>query len=207
MSKKGDKNKKEKSMSDVSDQKQEKSKMIKNTLKKKKNRFSKIYMFIITDIIVFALLFFFLGLVRKKAVALNGLINTYQNAQRSSQVNFADLEIKSNKEKADKIVELFPNEKKFLEFIKIIEEKSGDGGSVVNFTFATKEPVRDSTTRLGIPVVVNFKGSWGQIDKDLRDIQSAPFLFRPITIEAKNTAEEGVVELMYGGFLYIDESF
>jgi hypothetical protein len=67
--------------------------------------------------------------------------------------------------------------------------------------------VRDGTTRLGVPVVVNFNGSWDQIDKDMRDIQLAPFLFRPITIEAHITAEEGVIELMYGGFLYVDESF
>jgi hypothetical protein len=180
---------------------------MKNTSKKRKTIFSKLYLYAILDAVVLVFLVYFLSVIRQKAVLLNDLVNAYQNAQQSSQVNFADLEIKSNKERADKVLSLFPNDQKLLEFIKIIEDKSEGGGSIVNFTFASKEPVRDSTTRLGVPVVINFKGDLSQIDKDLKDIQSAPFLFRPITIEIKKTAEESMVELMYGGFLYVDESF
>lgn len=207
MSKKMEKNKAQEKDNEK-EVKLEKSKSaVKKSSTKKGIVFSRLYFFVILDLITFLMLFYFLGVIKKKAVILNDLVNAYQNAQQSSKVNFVDLEIKSYKEKADKIISLFPNDQRLLDFIKIIEDKSGDNGSVVNFTFATKEPVRDSTTRLGVPVVINFKGSWMQIDKDLRDIQSAPFLFRPITIEAKNTNNGDMVELMYGGFLYVDESF
>lgn len=179
---------------------------IKKTRKTSKFHIPKIYLFAVLNVIALIMSIYLLGTFNQKSNELKELINAQLNAQQSSQVNLADLEIKSNQEKADKIIALFPNDQGLLDFIQIIEDKSKQG-TIVNFTFASKEPVRDSTARLGIPVVVNFRGSWQDIDRDLREIQKSPFLFRPITIEASITAEENVVEFMYGGFLYVDDSF
>lgn len=114
-------------------------------------------------------------------------------------------ELDKNKEKADRLIALFPDEQGLLTFVDEIEKLKREG-SVVDFSFASKDPVVDKTNNFGIPMVIELKGTWGQIDQDLQKIQKLPFLFRPVSFNAGLIEDEGVIDLRYGGFLYVDES-
>ncbi len=173
---------------------------------KGKSKFTKkVIFFGVINLLAVVVLLVLLNELPKKALELKTLVNAGIKAEASSRVNYTDLELQTNKEMIDKISKLFPNDEGLVDFIKFIEGVKAEG-VLVNFSFASKEPVRDKTANLGIPVILEFRGSWGQIDNDLQKLQKAPYLFRPITVEAKPHLEENVVELMYGGFLYVDES-
>lgn len=173
--------------------------------KEKSRLLNRITIFGVINLICLILIFVIIGELPEKALELKNLINSQVKAEESKRVNISDLEIQSNREKADKIQNLFPDDSGLIDFIKLIENRK-EQGSVVNFSFASQEPVRDGTANLGIPVVIEFRGTWQEIDRDLQEIQSSAYLFRPITIEAKPRIEENVIEFMYGGFLYVDES-
>lgn len=141
----------------------------------------------------------------KKALELKTLINAGIRAEASSKINYTDLELESNKELINKISKLFPDDQGLVDFIKTMEDIK-TGGVLVSFSFASKKPVRDKTGNPGIPSIAQFRGTWEQIDSELQKVQEAPYLFRPITVEIKTLPEENMVELMYGGFLYVDEN-
>ena len=106
----------------------------------------------------------------------------------------------------EKLQDLYPDEERLLSFVDEIENLRTNG-TVVGFTFASKDPVVDKTKNLGLPIIIDMEGSWEAISQDIQTIQALPFLFRPVTFDAEEDREDNVVKLKYGGFLYVDESF
>lgn len=140
-----------------------------------------------------------------KALELKGLKNSIITAEQSAEVNFADLELKSNKELAEKLLVMYPDEVGLVNFIQEIE-KLKKRGIVTNFSFANQTPVRDKTRYLGIPIAIEIKGNWKEISGALVDLQKLPYLFRPVSMSTQPDSEEGLINVRYGGFLYVDES-
>lgn len=124
----------------------------------------------------------------------------------SEDTNILKFDLDQTTDDFEKLKNLYPNEDRLLTFVDEIE-KLQENGTVVGFTFASKDPVIDKTKELGLPIIIEMSGSWENIANDIQTIQSLPFMFRPVTFDAEEDREENVVQLKYGGFLYVDESF
>lgn len=149
-------------------------------------------------------LIFILTKLPQKATTVSALkaakLETVGNGE--SEINI--FEIQRNAENIDKLTSLFPGEEGLLIFVDEIEKLKLDG-TVQGFTFANKDPVTDKTNSFGLPVIIELRGNWQQINRDLEEIQKFSFLFRPANFNATVVRDEGVVDLRYGGFLYVDE--
>ena len=157
------------------------------------------------NLIFMFLLAFFLVKLPGKANELKRLRNASFRASSEGRTEIAKFEIESVRERADKLANLFPDESGLVDFVNDIE-KIKEEGVVTRLSFASTEVVRDRTGYYGIPVIIHFRGSWSQIDTDLQKIQKLHFLFRAVSIKAEVfSEEENVVELSYGGFLYVDD--
>ena len=83
-------------------------------------------------------------------------------------------------------------------------------GVLVGFNFANKEAIKDVSGYYGIPIAIEFSGSWEGIVRDLERFEKLPYLMRPIKAEVNTIPDEdnkNVINFKYGIFLYVDESF
>ena len=140
-----------------------------------------------------------------RASELKTLRNLDVKTSNTVALDTREFDIESSKEKSDRLKSLFQDEQGIIEFVNEVEKLKVDGG-VVDLYFASANPVRDKTNSFGVPIVIQFAGSWEAIDNDLQSIQNLPYLFRPIEVEIRESTVDGVVELEYGGFLYVDKS-
>ena len=136
-------------------------------------------------------------------------VNRLRSEQLSIGAKNADLikkDIEENKDKSDKLLALFPDDSGLVNFANELD-KIRKEGKVTGFSFANNEAVKDKTGSLGIPVLIELKGTWPEIDNDLIKVQNIPFLLRAIEIDAAPAVEEGQVDFRFGGFLYVSQSF
>lgn len=125
------------------------------------------------------------------------------NAENPEAV-FGDIE--PHKEKADQLSKLFLDESGIVNFVGEVEKLKGEGSAIQKVTFTSQKPVKDKTGFTGIPVIIEMKGNWQEIAGSMEKIQSLPFLFRPVNIEALPVKDEpGITELGYGAILYVNE--
>lgn len=146
-----------------------------------------------------------LGILPQKAEELKNLRSL--NIQNASQLDTDSLEfeILDSQTKVEKLKALFPDDTGLLEFIKEIDKLKTEG-LVTNFSFTSNDPVKDKTKFSGLPIVIEFKSSWIQIDSALKRLEALPFLIRAINLEIRE-AGEGLIILKYGGILYVDKTF
>lgn len=156
------------------------------------------------NLILVMVLVVILGKLSTSASKLNRLRKISLGAAIKTATEIAESEIGSSKEKTDELATVFPNEERLVDFVREVE-KLKEEGIVTDFSFTSKEVVRDKTGFLGTPVVIEFSGSWSQIDAGLQKLQNLPVLFRAVRIEAEKTTEN-LIDLKYGGFIYVDES-
>jgi hypothetical protein len=158
----------------------------------------------VINLMLIVILVVILSKLPSSASKLNRLREISLGMAIKTETEIAESEIQSSKEKTDELTAAFPNEEGLVEFVREIE-KLKEEGVVKDFSFTSKEVVRDKTGFLGTPVVIEFSGSWSQIDAGLQKLQSLPILFRAVRIEAEKTSET-LIDLKYGGFIYVDES-
>jgi hypothetical protein len=177
-----------------------------NVIKKspKKRFISGLLLVSLLNLILLISTIFLLVDLPKKAQDLKKIRNEKLDAMVSSKAETSDLELKSVVEKVDQIKAIFPNESGLVSFVKEIENLK-TGGVVKGITFVSQEAVRDKTTSVGIPFIVEMEGKWEQIDSNLQSIQKLNFLQRPVNITI-NVIASGLVNFKYGGFIYVDES-
>jgi len=108
--------------------------------------------------------------------------------------------------KADQLQALYPNEARLLKFVEGIDRLK-DTGVISRFSFANDDPVKDKTGYIGVPIVIEFRGTWPQISQTLKSVQDLPFLIRAIDIEISQIPNQGIQRLMFGGVLYVAENF
>ncbi len=135
---------------------------------------------------------------------------------KAEDLSVYEYELETNRALIERISNSFPNETGLLEFINGVE-KLKDGGSVTKISFTSKQPLKDDDGYLGIPILIEFKGAWGEILSDIQKIQKLPYVFKPVKLETQqnvfsNNSQEVVtnpdeVEVVFGGFLYVDEKF
>ncbi len=158
----------------------------------------------VINIVFIALLIVFLLRLPSAATELNNLRTTDIRSSTKGDFEINELELKASQEQSDRLKTLFPNEEGIINFVDEIEKLKVDG-TVTDFSFASIDAIQDTTGNYGVPIVIVLNGSWEQIGTDIQKIQKLPYLFRPINITAE-PKEEGVIELKYGGFLYVSES-
>jgi hypothetical protein len=165
------------------------------------------------NLITVVALFFLLVKLPEKAETLNKL--TIENIRNESSVSFEFSDVEASKEKADKLTELFIDESGVVDFVAEVEDIKAESGSIQKLTFTGEGATKDKTGNYGIPVIIEMRGTWEEIGKDLEKIQTLNYLFRAVKIEARNVLLEdeetkelidtNVVELEYGGFLYVSD--
>lgn len=148
-----------------------------------------------------------LWLLSNLPVKADKLRNLQTLKRKATLVNLGSVEqeIMANKDKTDKLKAIFPDETGLLNFVQEIDKLKSEG-VVRHFSFVSNKAIKDKTKYYGLPLAIEFRGSWQQIDLVLGKMQSFPFLIRPVNIEIREQ-EENLVNLKYGGVLYVDESF
>lgn len=159
----------------------------------------------VINLICVLILVVLLGGFPQKAEELKRLRNLSIQVARQLDMELLELEIINNKPKADKLLALFPDETKLLEFIREIDKLKNEG-VIIHFSFANNDPVKDKTEFVGLPIIIELRGSWAQIDSALKRIEALPFLTRVINIEIRQASGDNM-SLKYGGILYVSEKF
>ncbi|MGD8744462.1 MAG: hypothetical protein PVJ52_02620 [Candidatus Woesebacteria bacterium] len=174
--------------------------------KKKGSVFRNIYIVLGLNLLLVGLLVFVLTKLPEKASELKRLKNLAISSDARSKVEIADLEIQSNIDKSDRLISLFPDEEGLVNFVQEVEKLKNEG-AVKDFYFANEDAVKDKTRLFGIPFVIVFEGSWGEINRDLLAIERLNYLIRTVTVqlEVKESEEGSTIEFDYGGFIYVNE--
>jgi Tfp pilus assembly protein PilO len=158
----------------------------------------------IVNIAFIVALVFLLGELPKKALELKKLKNDELEASVKSKVQIAEYDLLSSGEKADDLAKLLPDDEGLIEFVKEID-KLKEAGLVTRFSFASEQAVKDNNKNFGIPLIIEFSGTWAQISDGLQRLEGLPYLLRAISIEVRKN-QEGILSYKYGGFLYVSET-
>lgn len=183
----------------------EKKKKKKKTGRRTISIWAKDIVLAVVNLCFIAGLIFLLARLPEKANQVKSLRTASYVSTADAGVDILQFDLDANKDLANRLEEAFPSEDRLLEFVNEIETLKTEG-VVVNFSFASKNPVMDRTKNFGYPIIIEMIGSWEQIATDVEKIQKLPFVFRPVTFDAEENPEENVVQLKYGGFLYVDQS-
>jgi len=197
----------------LKDKKREKikSKKIKGKVKKEKTKGRKLGFWVkdillaIVNISFIVALLIILGSVTSQSNKLRDFRNEDVQITAKGEINIAELEIESSKQKADQLLKLFPDESGLIDFVNRIDILKSEG-LVTRFAFASEKAIKDTTGYNGIPLILEFRGDWNQISLALRRIEELPFLLRAINIDIETDFETGEIVFKYGGFLYVDET-
>lgn len=100
---------------------------------------------------------------------------------------------------------LFLDEEGIVNFVNDVEKLKSDQSSIVRVSFTSQKPIEDKTKNYGVPVIIEMRGNWGQFANDIAGIRSLPYLFRTVKIDVEPLEEEGLLELEYGGILYVKD--
>lgn len=156
------------------------------------------------NLVTIILLVIFIVKLPEKATELKNLkINQLKNESASL---LPPSEIEDAVSKADKLEELFLDQSGIVDFVNEVEKLKVEGGAIQKVSFASQKPVKDKTGYLGVPVVIELRGSWESIGIDIQKIESLPYLFRAASIDAETIPDNpGVIDFKYGGFLYVND--
>jgi hypothetical protein len=157
------------------------------------------------NIIALLLLVVLLIKLPQKAEEVRMLKTEIVKNETSVTLEFPDIE--ESNEKARELESLFVGDSGIVEFVRQVEEIRQKQGVIERLTITSQKPVRDKTGNLGIPILIELRGSWSDFNRVLPEIQKLPFLFRAIDVEVERTSEEGenIITFSYGVFLYVND--
>ena len=155
------------------------------------------------NLLMFGVSIFFIVSLPKKAGELNKARSDEQKVKESKEIDVTGLENNLTKESVDGLAKYYPEESGLIDFIELVEEMR-ENGLVKNFSLVGQDAVKDKTGAYGIPIIIEFEGSWESINVSLQALQKLPYLIRAINVEAK-VVDEQIVNFKYGGFLYVSD--
>lgn len=160
----------------------------------------------VANVAILVSLIFLQGQLLKRADELKKVRAEDLGLAQGSEVEVVSTDLAANKEIKEELSSLFPDESGLVNFVREMERLKTEG-VVTSFSVASQDAVRDKTGHFGIPVIIEFRGSWAQIDNDLQRLQSLPYFIRAVKLETRpDETESGVINLRYGVFIYVDES-
>ena len=158
------------------------------------------------NIIAIAGIIYFDRKIPTKALEIKRL-RSEQLGIGAQNLDIVKKDLENNSDKIDKLLSLFPDDSGLVVFANELDRIKAEG-KVIGFSFAAESAIKDKTGSIGIPVLIEIKGTWPEIDTDLQKIESLPFLLRAIEIEAQPAPEgEGIIDFKFGGFLYVGKDF
>lgn len=206
MPKDKDKNKEKEDKKITKAVKKEERKIKKTERRKKKvNFWVKDILLAIINISFIVALLVVLGSVETQASKLRDFRNEDIKVTAKGEIDIAELEIESSKQKADQLLILFPDDTGLIDFVNSIDVLKNEG-LVTRFAFASEKAVKDTTGYNGIPLILEFRGDWNQIRLALQRVEELPYLLRAISIDIETDSETGEIVFKYGGFLYVNET-
>lgn len=161
-----------------------------------------IFLFVIDLLLLLASVFLIVNLP-KKATELNRARSEEQKVIESKKIDVTSLEYAPTKESVDKLSSFYPEEDGLIDFIEKIEVLKGEG-KLKNFSLVGQNAVKDRTGAYGIPFIVEFEGTWEEINLSLQEFQKLPYLVRAVDVEIK-LIDVKTVNFKYGGFLYVSD--
>lgn len=151
-----------------------------------------------------ALLLFLLFKLPEEAKKVHDFRVLIQKSENIQQAEILGLEIA--KEKTDKLKTLFLNDEGIVKFVNAIESLKQNNQSIKKIEFPSQEVIKDKTGNMAIPVIIELSGDWLELGKSLSEIESLPYLFRPVSVDIKpNKLDQGKFDIKYGGALYVSE--
>lgn len=157
----------------------------------------------VVNLVTTVIMIFLLMKLPKLAAETKRLRN--ESAQGKENISLSIGDIKEESARVEKLKTRFLNESGVVDFVKEVEELK-KGGTVTKLSFPSPKAVKDKTGNFGIPVIIDLKGGWENLGVDFVKLQNLAFLFRAVNIEiAPPLEEEGLEEVKYGGFLYVED--
>ncbi|KKU12350.1 MAG: hypothetical protein UX19_C0002G0057 [Candidatus Woesebacteria bacterium GW2011_GWA1_45_8] len=161
----------------------------------------------VINLIVVAGVVFLMGKIQTKAQAVKRLRSIQVGVVRGDAFSALKTDVEEAEAKTKQIIEYYPGSQGLIDFVGEIDKLKAEG-LVTGFSFANEEPIKDRTGSLGLPVLIEIKGNWSQIDSALSRVMGLPYLLRPIRVDAQPQEEEpGLIQFKFGGFLYVDKNF
>jgi hypothetical protein len=161
----------------------------------------------IINLLVVAAIVFLLNRTSLKAQEVKRLRSIEVSASHGEPFSALKTDVETAEAKTSELVKYFPDSEGLITFVGEIDKLKAEG-VVTGFSFANEEPVKDKTGALGLPVLIELRGSWTTVDSALGRIMSLPYLLRTIRVEASFVPDEtGLIDFKLGGFLYVDKNF
>jgi hypothetical protein len=150
---------------------------------------------------------FLLDRLELKAQEVKKLRSIQLSASGGEPFSALKTDLEAAEAKTDELVEYFPDSQGLISFVGEIDKLKAEG-VVTGFSFANEEPIKDKTGALGLPVLIELRGSWSAVDSALGRIMSLPYFIRAIRIEISPSLDEPtLIDFSFGGFLYVDKNF
>jgi Tfp pilus assembly protein PilO len=173
----------------------------------KKSRFSwKVSVGILGALnIIFLLISVFLASRMETAGKQIKELRTKQVAQTEASSTVATEELSKYKAQYEKVLEAFPSENEVIGFVSQIDGLK-KAGVVSGFSFASDIPLKDKNGILGLPILIEAKGSLEQINAAVEAIEKLPVILSAVKTEITKV-EDGSYLMRWGGFLYVDQNY
>lgn len=127
-----------------------------------------------------------------------------ENSRNESNITFEFTDIENSKERGQRLNKLFLDESGIVDFVNEVEKIKTKNRALNKVSFTRQKGVKDRSSNFGIPVVIELRGIQSLVEEDLTDLQSLPFLFRPVSVEiGRDTEDPLVLNFKYGGILYV----
>lgn len=169
----------------------------------KKIKIKSLAILLVIDAVILAISFYLISVLPKKASDLNKARSDEQKVVESKKIDVTGLEYQPTKESVDKLTSFYPEEAGLIDFIEMIEEMKKNN-MVKNFQLVSSDAIKDKTGAYGIPFIIEFEGSWENVNLSLQDLQKLPYLIRAVSVETQ-VVDEGIINFKYGGFLYVSD--
>lgn len=126
-----------------------------------------------------------------------------QNLKLNSSVAIDFATVSDSKTMADTLQAMFLDDSGVVNFVGQVENLKSADGTPAKVTFPSPKAIKDKTGNYGYPVIIELIGPMGQLKNQVSQIESLPFLLRPVNIEIDKTDKQDVEDLKYGGILYV----
>ncbi len=164
----------------------------------------KVLIFSVIDFIFLILLAWFLTKLGPKTTELKKMKNLLVQAKQID-LDAIQKTLLENKEKSEKLATVLPNEDELIEFINQIDLLKKEK-KINSFSFVADKPMKDKTGFFGLPLIIESKGSWQEINETLKSIDQLPYLIRGLNLEIKLLSDKEIM-LKFAGILYVSQNF
>ncbi|OGM14644.1 hypothetical protein A3D84_00125 [Candidatus Woesebacteria bacterium RIFCSPHIGHO2_02_FULL_42_20] len=153
-------------------------------------------------------------LVVGSLILLNATLSSSRKLSqlRSLEIKYAGLvspelvlsDLQQNEKTISDLESVFVDEQGFIDYV---EKLDGFGDERLTFSFATQEPVKNRQGYLGLPLLLEFKGTKSEVGEALNKFGVLSEMVKFIDVEVLNSKDEDKLVVKVSAFLYTNEKF